>query len=164
MQPPNIASAWKREEIDAAFVWDPALGTIKETGKVLITSGVLSGWGRATFDGMVVLTDFAEANPDFMCQFVQVVADADEAYRSDPDSFNPGTGNARKIATLTGGEEADVRAVLDLYNFPALREQASPRWLGGGPAGGVARALRFTPNFSSRRAGSTAWSRTIPTR
>ena len=147
MQPPNISSAWNREEIDAAFVWDPALGAIKETGKVLITSGVLSSWGRATFDGMIVLRDFAEQNPRFMCRFVQVVAEADAEYRSNPDAFNPGTGNARKIATLVGGDDADVRTVLDLYGFPSLREQVSPRWLGGGPQGGAVRALKFTSEF-----------------
>ena len=147
MQPPSIASAWNRGEIDAAFVWDPALGSIKETGKVLITSGVLSSWGRATFDGMVVRTEFADRNPDFVCRFVQVIAEADEEYRSNPDSFNPGTASARKIATLVGGDDADVRAVLDLYRFPTLREQVSSSWLGGGAAGGVARALQFTSEF-----------------
>ena len=59
MQPNQIAAAWIRGDIDAAFVWDPALGRIKKTGKVLITSGLLSSWGKATFDGMVVSTKFA---------------------------------------------------------------------------------------------------------
>ncbi len=53
MQPNAIAAAWERKDIDAAFVWDPALGRIKKTGKVLITSGTLSTWGKATFDGCV---------------------------------------------------------------------------------------------------------------
>ncbi|MCK5203386.1 MAG: ABC transporter substrate-binding protein, partial [Desulfobacterales bacterium] len=48
MQPNAIAAAWERGDIDAAFVWDPALGRIKKTGKVLITSGTLSTWGKAT--------------------------------------------------------------------------------------------------------------------
>ena len=42
IQPPAIAAAWARGDIDAAFVWDPALGTIQETGKTLVTSGELS--------------------------------------------------------------------------------------------------------------------------
>ncbi len=37
MQPNNIAAAWERGDIDAAFIWDPALGRIKKSGKVLIT-------------------------------------------------------------------------------------------------------------------------------
>ena len=30
MQPDAIAAAWERGDIDAAFVWDPALGRIPE--------------------------------------------------------------------------------------------------------------------------------------
>ncbi len=147
MQPPSIESAWGREEIDAAFVWDPALGKLKQSGRVLITSGELSGWGRATFDGMVALRDFAADNPAFMCRFVQVIAEADEAYRTDPEAFDPGTANARKIASLVGGDDGDVRAVLDLYAYLPLDVQASSRWLGGGSKGGAARALKFTSEF-----------------
>lgn len=147
MQPPNIAAAWERGDIDAAFVWEPALGRIAKTGKVLITSGQLSQWGRATFDGLIARSDFAAENPAFMCLFVAALAAADERYRADPASFGPGTENARKIAGLVGGDEADVKAVLDLYEFPTLDEQASPRWLGGGTEGGAARALRYTSEF-----------------
>ena len=54
MQPNQIAAAWERGDIDAAFVWDPALARIKQSGKVLITSGELSKKGKATFDGIAV--------------------------------------------------------------------------------------------------------------
>ena len=114
MQPPNIVAAWERGDIDAAFVWDPALGRIKQSGKVLITSGLLSSWGKPTFDGMVVRKEFGDSNPDFICKFVQTIAAADEAYRSDPGSFGPGTDNARKIASLVGGDDTGVKTVLDL--------------------------------------------------
>ena len=147
MQPPSIESAWYRSEIDAAFVWDPALGSIKRSGRVLITSGILSSWGRATFDGMVALREYSEANPGFMCRFVQVIAEADNEFHTHPEAFDPGTANARKIASLVGGDDTDVRTVLDLYDFPPLREQASNFWLGGGPAGGAVRALKFTSEF-----------------
>ena len=35
LRPPEIAAAWERGDIDAAYVWDPALGQIKTTGKVI---------------------------------------------------------------------------------------------------------------------------------
>jgi taurine transport system substrate-binding protein len=34
----EIPAAWSRGDIDAAYVWDPALGAIKPTGTVLATS------------------------------------------------------------------------------------------------------------------------------
>ena len=147
MQPNAIAAAWERGDIDAAFVWDPALGRIKESGKVLITSGELAKLGRATFDGMVVSNEFAEANPDFMCKFVATMAAADEAYRSNPDAYGPDSENAKKIVSLVGGDAAQVAGVLKLYEFPTMEQQASDEWLGGGEDTGAAKALRATSAF-----------------
>ncbi len=142
MQPPGIAAAWERGDIDAAFVWNPVLAQIKKSGKVLITSGLLSGWGKATFDGMIVHKKFGAAHPGFMCRFIQVLAAAHARYRSNPESFGPGTASARRIADFIGGAPDDVRAALDLYVFPTLEEQASARWMGG-----AAHTLRSTAEF-----------------
>jgi len=134
MQPNAIAAAWERGDIDGAFVWDPALSRIKKTGKVLITSGDLSNWGKATFDGMIVMNAFADGNKKFMCQFVRTFEAADAAYRDNPESFGPGSSNAKKITKLVGGNEADAAGVLALYDFPAIERQSSDAWLGGGAA------------------------------
>jgi taurine transport system substrate-binding protein len=147
MTPPNIAAAWERGDIDAAFVWDPALGRIKKNGKVLITSGTLSTWGKATFDGMLVQKKWAAKNPDFMVNFIKTIAAADEAYRSDTKAWTPDSPMVKKIIELIGGDPNDVPGVLALYGFPTLEEQASSRWLGGGKNGGAARALYFTSEF-----------------
>jgi len=147
MQPNTIAAAWERGDIDAAFVWNPALGRIKESGEVLITSGELAAMGRATFDGMVVTNDFAENNPEFMCNFVATMAAADEAYRSNPEAFGPDSENAKKIVSLVGGEPDQVAGVLELYEFPTMEQQASDAWLGGGEDTGAAKALRATSTF-----------------
>lgn len=147
MQPNAIAAAWDRGDIDGAFVWDPALGRIKESGTVLITSGELAELGKATFDGMIVNTEFADANADFMCQFVATIAEADAAYRDNPDDFGPDSENAKKIVGLAGGEASQVPTVLALYDFPTMEEQASDKWLGGGEDTGAAAALRATSEF-----------------
>ncbi len=147
MQPRDIAAAWERGDIDAAFVWGPALGRIKKTGKVLITSGLLSSWGKATFDGMLANRTWASENPDFMCKFIKTIAAADESYRSDPAAWSPDSAEVQAIVSLIGGSAEDVPGVLDLYDFPSMETQASARWLGGGPDGGAARALTFTAEF-----------------
>ncbi len=147
MQPNAIAAAWERGDIDAAFVWDPALGRIKKSGKVLITSGQLCKWGKCTFDGMVVQRDWAAEHGDFMVNFVKTIAAADEAYRSNTAAWTPDSEMVKKIVKLIGGNAEDVPGVLALYGFPTLEEQASPAWLGGGADGGAARALRFTSEF-----------------
>ncbi|MGI9381531.1 MAG: taurine ABC transporter substrate-binding protein [Methyloligellaceae bacterium] len=147
MQPNAIAAAWARGDIDAAFVWDPALGRIKKSGKVLITSGDLAKKGKATFDGMVVHTDFAAKNKKFMCQFVKLMSEADAAYRDNPKAFGATSDNAKMIVKLVGGKPEDVPIVLALYDFPTLKQQASNAWLGGGKDGGAAKALFYTSEF-----------------
>ena len=69
LQPSDIPAAWERGDIDAAFIWDPALGRLKQSGHVLLTSGQLTDWGKATFDGLVVDKQFAAANGPGMQAF-----------------------------------------------------------------------------------------------
>ena len=147
MQPQQISDAWQRGEIDAGFVWDPVLGEIKKSGRVLITSALLSNWGKATFDAMVVDRTFAAENPDFMCKLIKTVAATNAAYRNNPSAWTQESPEVGAIVSLAGGDRANVPVVLDLYDFPSLEEQASARWLGGGAEGGVARALTFTAEF-----------------
>jgi taurine transport system substrate-binding protein len=147
LQPPEIIEAWDKGEIDAAFVWGPALSHIKRSGKVLITSGQLSAWGKATFDGLVAERSWAARNPDFMCTLVKTIAETDAAYRDDPQAWSADSPQVRAIAGLVGGKPEDVPGALALYDFPTLEDQASDRWLGGGADGGAARALKFTAEF-----------------
>jgi taurine transport system substrate-binding protein len=147
MQPPQIAAAWERGDIDAAFVWDPALARIKRSGTVMITSGELSAKGKATFDGIAVAREFAETEKEFLTKFVRVIEDANEAYRKDPAVWTPDSPQVKAVAKLFGGEPADVPPSLALYRYPTLEEQASSAWLGGGADGAAAKTLKATAEF-----------------
>ena len=143
MSPPDMVAAWERGDIDGGFVWDPALGRMKEMGRVLLSSGDLSNWGKATFDAMVARAAFTKENPEFTCQWVKMVAEADADYRANPNGYGPGTENAMAIAKAVSGQEDQVGGVLALYDYPTLEEQVSGMWLGGG----VAAALKATSEF-----------------
>ena len=147
MQPSQIAAAWRRGDIDAAFVWGPTLSGIKQTGNVLITSDQLGRWGKTTFDGMVVDRTFAETHAAFMAMFVRVMAKADAAYRDNPQAWTPDSDMVKAIVKIVGGQPEDVPGMLALYEFPSLEEQASCRWLGCGQDGGAVRALQLTARF-----------------
>jgi taurine transport system substrate-binding protein len=143
MSPPDMVAAWVRGDIDGGFVWDPALGKMKEKGHVLLSSGDLSNWGKATFDAMVAKKSFTDENPEFTCQWVKMVAAADADFRSNPNDYGPGTEKAAAIARAVSGQEEQVGAVLALYDYPSLEKQVSATWLGGG----VAKALHATSVF-----------------
>ena len=147
MQPNQIAAAWERGDIDAAFVWDPALARIKQSGKVLVTSGELGRKGRATFDGVAVNRKWGEANAEFMARFVKAVADADASFRANPGAWDAESPNAKAISSRIGGSPKDAADALQLYAFPSAEQQATPAWLGGGQDGGAAKAIKATAEF-----------------
>jgi taurine transport system substrate-binding protein len=147
LQPPQIAAAWERGDLDAAFVWDPALGQIKQSGKVVITSGELSALGRPTFDGLIVNQTWAEQNGEGLAQFIKTIAAADAAYRDHKDAWTPDSEPVQKIVGLVGGNAEDVPGVLALYGFPTMEEQISCAWLGCGADGGAVKALIYTSEF-----------------
>jgi taurine transport system substrate-binding protein len=143
MSPPDMVAAWERGDIAGGFVWDPALGKMKDKGHVLLSSGDLSNWGKATYDAMVARKGFTSENPGFTCQWVKMVAAADADYRANPNDYGPGTDKAKAIAKAVSGQEDQVGGVLALYDYPTLEQQISATWLGGGAAS----ALRFTSEF-----------------
>ena len=145
----NIASRYRsgRGDIDAAYVWDPALAQIKQSGHVLITSGELSKQGKPTFDGIAVDRKWGEANADFMAKFVKVIADADAAYRQNHAAWTPASPQVKAIVKMIGGKPEDVPGALSLYAFPSAQQQASSEWLGGGKDSRAAKALKDTAEF-----------------
>jgi len=147
MRPPEIAAAWGRGDIDAAFIWDPVLSNIKKTGKVLMTSGDICKQGACTFDGLIVTRKFAKENPEFMVALVKALAKADNDYRSNPKAWTGDTAKVGAVAKWSGGKPGDVADAMSLYGFPSAKEQASPTWMGGGANGAGAKALTQQANF-----------------
>ncbi|MFD2052173.1 taurine ABC transporter substrate-binding protein [Mesorhizobium calcicola] len=144
---PEIVAAWKRGDIDGAFVWDPALSELKKDGKVLLTAGQVADRGAPTFSALVVTGDFAKANPDFLGQYVRLIDGYTTAYLSNPATWGPESENAKAIAKLQGGTAAENSEQLKTTVVPPLDEQASDKWLGGGDKSAVAKILKDTAGF-----------------
>ena len=125
LRPSEIAAAWQRGDIDAAYVWDPALGKVKASGKVLTSSAEVSKWGAPTYDLWIVRKDFAEKNPNFLKQFAKVTGAAFDRYNKDPKAFANDAANVEKIARLTGSKPEEVAALLPGNKYPSLKEQSA---------------------------------------
>ncbi|MBM3114894.1 taurine ABC transporter substrate-binding protein [Jeongeupia naejangsanensis] len=124
LRPSEITAAWQRGDIDAAYVWDPALGKAKENGKVLVTSTDVAKWGAPTFDAWIVRKDFAEKNPKFVEQFARVTLKAYADYQANPKAFATNAANAEKVARITGSKPGEVAALLEGNRYPVASEQA----------------------------------------
>jgi taurine transport system substrate-binding protein len=134
MRPPEVAAAWERGDIDAAFIWDPVLSKVKASGKTIATSGSIGAKGYPTFDGMVVNAKWAAANEGFMVALVKALAKADADYRANAAKWTADSPQVKAVAKWTKAEPGSVPAAMALYRFPTLEEQLSPKWLGGGAA------------------------------
>ncbi|MEC5397434.1 taurine ABC transporter substrate-binding protein [Uliginosibacterium sp. H1] len=141
LRPTEIVSAWQRGDIDAAYVWDPALGKAKENGKILATSADVAKWGAPTFDAWIVRKDFADKNPDFVKQFAKVTLDSYAAYRADPKKWAANAANLEKVARVSGAKQEEIASLLEGNHFPLAREQAT---LLGTP---TVKAVADTSNF-----------------
>ena len=123
LAPPAIIAAWKRGDIDATYVWDPALGVAKENGKVLITSGELAKFGAPTFDAWIVRKDFAEKHPEIVTAFAKVTLDAYADYRKDPQAWLANQGNVDKLVKLSGAKASDIPLLLQGNVYPLAADQ-----------------------------------------
>ncbi|MFP5404818.1 MAG: taurine ABC transporter substrate-binding protein [Gammaproteobacteria bacterium] len=147
LQPPQIVAAWQRGDIDAAYVWPPALTEIEKTGTVIADSAEIGKQSVPTFDGLVVDKSWATKNPKFMAAFTKVLAKAYNDYNAHADQITADSQDVKGIVKMIGGKPEDIVSALKLLLFPDAKEQASKEWLGGGKEGGAARALTASADF-----------------
>ncbi|MFJ3460654.1 taurine ABC transporter substrate-binding protein [Achromobacter spanius] len=147
MQPPQIVAAWQRGDIDAAYVWPPALTEIAKTGKIIADSEQIGAASVPTFDGIVVDKAWAQKNPKFMAAFTGVLAKSYADYRANSAKWTADSAQVKGIVKLIGGKPEDIVEALGLLVFPTVEEQASKTWLGGGKESGAARAFAASAKF-----------------
>jgi len=143
MRPPEIAAAWERGDIDAAFIWDPVLSKIKGNGKTLHTSKTIGAKGFPTFDGMIVNAKWAAEHEGFMVALVKALAKADADYRANKAKWTVDSPQVKAVAKWTKADAKDVPPAMALYTFPTIEEQMGPKWLGGA----AVKALSSTAEF-----------------
>ena len=143
MRPPEIAAAWERGDIDAAFIWDPVLTKIKGNGKVIASSKTIGAKGFPTFDGLIVNAKWAAEHEAFMVQLVKVLAKADETYRANKAKWTADSAEVKAVAKWTKADPKDVPGTMGLYTFPTMAEQLGPKWLGGGAVKAMSSTAAF---------------------
>ncbi|MCK3779374.1 taurine ABC transporter substrate-binding protein [Ensifer sesbaniae] len=143
LKPPQIVAAWQRGDIDAAYVWPPALSEIQKTGKTISDSEVIGAASVPTFDGLVVDKGWAEENPKLMEAFTKVLAKAYADYNSNKAAWTEGSAEVQGIVKLIGGDGPSTVEALRLLSFPNADEQASEVWLGGGATRALSESAKF---------------------
>ncbi|MDO5033738.1 MAG: MetQ/NlpA family ABC transporter substrate-binding protein [Eubacteriales bacterium] len=84
MLTPDIVAAWERGDIEAAYTWQPTLGEILKSGRVLMDSKRMAEKGVITANVCLGRKEFLENYPDLTADFITVLRKAGDIYRADP--------------------------------------------------------------------------------
>jgi taurine transport system substrate-binding protein len=86
LAPSDIAAAWLRGDIDAAWFWEPNLDkAVKNGGRILISSGDMEKRGYPTWDIGVVMNAFAEKYPAAVEKFVKAECEGIDFWIKNPE-------------------------------------------------------------------------------
>ncbi|VEA70575.1 Sulfate starvation-induced protein 1 [Serratia rubidaea] len=141
LQPPAIAAAWQRGDIDGAYVWAPVVNELAKNGKVLADSAQVGEWGAPTLDVWVVRKDFARQHPQVVSAFAASSLAAQKAYLNDPAAWLGDKEHLATLARLSGVPEAQVPALVQGNRYLPAAEQVSQL---GQP---VSKAIHDTAEF-----------------
>ncbi|MGT2527037.1 taurine ABC transporter substrate-binding protein [Streptomyces nojiriensis] len=142
LQPQDALAAWKRGDIDAAYVWTPTLGELAKDGKVLVTSRELAKQGRPTADLGVVTNAFAAKHPEVVTAWIKAQDQAVAQARTAPDEA------AKSIGAELGLPAEEAKRQLSELVLLSAKEQAGPDYLGTpGAPGKLAANLRDAAVF-----------------
>ena len=142
MQPDDIFAAWTRGDIDAAYVWDPVLSSLLETGTRITGGDELSEQGVVTADLAVVNKAFAEAYPEVVAGYVKAQIEATELFYTDE-----ATGLSH-IAEMAGITPEEAKSQTAGFIYPRAEEQLSDQYLGTSEKPGeLAQTLEKTAVF-----------------
>ena len=143
LQPPEIAAAFARGDIDGAYVWDPVLTKAKENGKVLIDSAEVAKLGGPTFVAWITRKDYAAAHAKELTAFTKMTLDTYAHFRDKPDDYKAGTPLAKAIADFNGAKVEDIFDEIDGAYYPLANEQISDAYLGKATADALAATAAF---------------------
>lgn len=85
LRPNDIAVAWSRGDIDAAWYWEPNLDkAVTDGGNIFMTSGIMASRGYPTWDVGVVMDEFAESYPHLVEAFVKAECEGIDYWINNP--------------------------------------------------------------------------------
>jgi taurine transport system substrate-binding protein len=143
LNPPDLLAAWTRGDIDAAYVWQPTLQKLYDTGgKPLIASDLVAEQGSPTFDLAVAARAFTGAYPEVVAVYLQNLSLAVDLYRNKPDEALAAIAKELQIAPTSAKAQAAGLVWL------TAGEQLAPKFFGGINApGALGQSLKTTADF-----------------
>jgi len=143
MEPPAMAAAFERGDIDAGWVWFPALQRLYDTGGVVIMDALdMAEQGFPTADTLVVDPAFGRKHPDVVARYIATLHCGVVLGNRSLETI------AGDIAREFGIDISTAKTALSQVKRLTAREQLDAKWLGTSQErGGFAEALWSQAQF-----------------
>lgn len=121
ISPDKLPAAWNSNEIDAAFIWNPTLSQLQQTGNTIVDAGAIGSQGAPTFNDTMVSRKWAENNPEVLRTWLKLSNWASQVYRDDPNRFFAAN------AAQTGLDTEEIKRQLAAVQIVPTSEQEEQR-------------------------------------
>lgn len=132
LRPNDIALAWSRGDIDAAWFWEPALGKVLKGGDahLFMTSGIMASRGYPTWDVGIVMNEFAKKYPDYVQKFIAAECKGIDFWLGNP------TATAKIIAKELELSLEDATRMMKGTEMVPCKHQITQQYLGSSKSKG----------------------------
>lgn len=121
----DIAAAWQRGDIDAAYTWDPVLSELRASGgRVLVSSADLVDDKIVTANIMLGRKGFTQNHSQVTAAFLAAISQAQDDYREDPEAAANQVAKVLEISPETALQQMQGTIWL------SAQEQLSEHYLG----------------------------------
>ena len=136
-------AAWKRGDIDAAWVWQPALQSILDDGgEILVSNGDAAKEGYMTANVEVVSSDVAEKHPELVQKYIKAMQEARDLYSKDENEA------VSALSDQLGLTADEIKTQIAGADWVSAKDQISSKYLGtSDKVGELADNLLDTANF-----------------
>ncbi|MDY7577152.1 ABC transporter substrate-binding protein [Herbaspirillum sp. RTI4] len=145
LKPAEIVAAWKRNDIDAAYVWGPFTQQLEaDGGKEIFATRDLQKDGVLIFNNYVVRKEFAQKYPELVVKFLRVAQEKVNQYKKDPEA------SAQLIAKHLDIPVETARSTLSGLQYPSIAEQLTVAYIGDEKTKSgsrITKAYKDTANF-----------------
>lgn len=125
MTPAQAAAAWTAGQIDAAYVWEPAIGRmVAQGGRILIDNSEMARRGFPMWDIAVVSDTLASSYPDLVASYVRSECAAIDLWHIDPELA------AAMVASELDLLLAEAKRMMDGTGMVPCSQQTDPAYFG----------------------------------
>lgn len=133
----DIHAAWKRGDIDAAYVWYPVLNNLVKDGKILTGSDKLAKQGIITADLVVARRDFAKSNKNLVVRYIKALNQANDLDQKNKEQ------SIKDIAEILNISESDAKFQRNGFEWIDGKKQLRKEYLGEN----IVNVLKNTADF-----------------